>query len=171
MAKSPLPPKWKNRDDIYDCETLLIDNVFSKVTMRADLPQDRRKLIGRRILEAAIATAMNAIEPISVGGHDAKRVALLSDKAGGSLSRLVDCLAGRNSNNRTEAVEHVLKQLIIVDPSRSAGVAAELFSLHEAARRDALTLEAALTALRWISPAAKEKERRIAARKQELWCC
>jgi hypothetical protein len=85
MAKSPLPPKWKNRDDIYDCETLLIDNIFSKATMRADLPQDRRKLIGRRILEAAIATAMNAIEPIGVGGHDAKRVALLSDKAGGSI--------------------------------------------------------------------------------------
>ena len=168
MARSPPPPKWKNRDDIYDCEKLLIDNIFSTVKMREDLPQDRRKLIGRRILEAAIATAMNAIEPISGARHDAKRIALLSDKAAGLLSKLLDHLAGRNADNRAEAVAHVLRQLIIVDPSRSDGVADELFSLHEEARRDALTLVSALSALRWIGAAAKQKERRIAARNKNF---
>jgi hypothetical protein len=123
MARSPPPLKWKNRDDIYDREKLLIDNIFSTVKMREDLPQDRRKRIGRRILEAAIATAMNAIEPISDGRHDAKRVALLSDKAAALLSKLLDHLAGRIADDRAEAVAHVLKQLIIVDPSRSDGVA------------------------------------------------
>jgi hypothetical protein len=161
MAKSPPPAKWKPRDDIYDCDKLHIDDVFSKVKMRSDLPQDRRQRIGRRVLEAAIATAMNAIE--AVGRHDAKRVGLLSDKALGSLSRLVDHLAGREADNRTEAVAHVLKQLIIVVPTRSDKVADELIFLHEAARRDALTLESALSALRWIGAAAKEKERWIAA--------
>ena len=72
MARSPPPPKWKNRDDIYDCKKLLIDNIFSTVKVREDLSQDRRKLIGRRILEAAIATAMDAIEPIGDARHDAK---------------------------------------------------------------------------------------------------
>jgi hypothetical protein len=163
MATSPPPAKWKPRDDIYDCEKLHIDDVFSKVKMRADLPQDRRQRIGRRILEAAIATALNAIELISEGRDDAKSIVLLSDKAAGSLSRLVDCLAGRKADNKAEAVAHVLKQLIIVDPTRSVRAADELFSLHEAARRDALTLESALTALQWIDAAAKEKERRIAA--------
>ena len=103
MARSPPPPKWKNRDDIYDCEKLLIDNIFSKVKMRGDLPQDRRKLIGRRILEAAIATAVNAIEPISGARHDAKRIALLSDKAAGLLSKLLDHLAGCKADNRAES--------------------------------------------------------------------
>ena len=86
--------------------------------MREDLPQDRRKLIGRRILEAAIATAMNAIEPISGARHDAKRIALLSDKAAALLSKLLDHLAGRNADNRADAVAHVLRQLIIVDPKQ-----------------------------------------------------
>lgn len=168
MARSPPPPKWKNRDDIYDCEKLLIDNIFSKVKMRGDLPQDRRKLIGRRILEAAIATAVNAIEPISGARHDAKRIALLSDKAAGLLSKLLDHLAGCKADNRAEFVAHVLRQLIIVDPSRSDVVADELFSLHEDARRDALTLESALSALRWIGAAGKQKERRIAVRNKNF---
>ena len=150
MARSPPPPKWKNRDDIYECEKLLIDNIFSTVKMREDLPQDRRKLIGRRILEAAIATAMNAIEPISDVRHDAKRIALQSDKTAALLSKLLDHLAGRDADNRADAVAHVLRQLIIVDPSRSDRVPNELFSLHEDARRDARTLMSALSALRWI---------------------
>ena len=48
-GKSPPPLEWKSRDDIYDCENLHIDNIFSTVRMHEDLPQDRRKLIGRRI--------------------------------------------------------------------------------------------------------------------------
>jgi len=168
MATSPPPPKWKNRDDIYDCKEFRIDDIFSKVEMRADLPQDLRKLIGRRILEAAIATAMNAIEPISEGRDDVKSIVLLTDKAAGSLSRLLDYLAGRKGDNRIEAVAHVLKQLIIMDPTRSVAVADELLSLHEAAQRDALTMDSALSAFRWIGAAAKEKERRIAARNKNF---
>ena len=52
---------------------------------------------------------MNAIEPISGARHDAKRVALLSDKAAALLSKLLDHLAGRNADNRVEAVAHVLR--------------------------------------------------------------
>jgi hypothetical protein len=163
MAKSPPPAEWKPRDDIYDCDKLHIDDVFSKVKMLADLPQDHRQRIGRRILEVAIATAMNAVEPISEGREDMKSIVLLSDKAAGSLSKLLDYLAGRKGDRRVEAVAHVLKQLIIVDPARSAKAADEVFSLHESAGQDALTLESALSALRRIGAAAKEKERRIAA--------
>ena len=168
MARSPPPPKWKHRDDIYECEKLLIDNILSTVKMREDLPQDRRKLIGRRILEAAIAQAMDAIEPISVGRDDAKRMVQLSDEATGSVSKLLDCLAGRNADNKAESLAHVLKQLIILDPSRSDRVPNELFSLHEDARRDALTLVSALSALRWIGAAAKQKEKRIAVRNKNF---
>ena len=169
MARSPPPPKWKNRDDIYECEKLLIDNIFSTVKMREDLPQDRRKLIGRRILEAAIATAMNAIEPsISDARHDTNRIALLSNKTAALLSKLLDHLAGRDADNRADAVAHVLRQLTIVDPSRGDRTPNELFSLHEDARRDALSLMSALSALRWIGAAAKEKERRIAERNKNF---
>ena len=144
-------------------------DIFSKVKMRVDLPQDRRKMIGRRMLEVAIATAMDCIEPISDGRDDAKRIMQLSDNAAGSLSRLLDYLAGRKADNRAEAVWHVLRQFDhILDPNRGDWAADELFSLHEVARRDALTLESALSALRWIGVAAKQKQRLIAARNKNF---
>jgi len=52
MAKSPPPLRWVSKDDIYDCERLNVDDIFSKAKMRTDLPQHHRKQIGRRILEA-----------------------------------------------------------------------------------------------------------------------
>jgi hypothetical protein len=111
---------------------------------------------------------MNAVEPISGARHDAKRIALLSDKTAALLSKLLDHLAGRDADNRADSVAHVLRQLIIVDPSRGDRVPNELFSLHEDARRDALTLMSALSALRWIGAAAKQKEGRIAERNKNF---
>ena len=112
---------------------------------------------------------MDCIEPISDGRDDAKRIMQLSDNAAGSLSRLLDYLAGRKADNRAEAVWHVLRQLITSWTQTGAtGPPTNCSHCMKSPRRDALTLESALSALRWIGVAAKQKQRLIAARNKTL---